>query len=174
VNATVGVQAYNIDLELFQEYGLGCDTTLELALGVRYAELWYDSAHPSYLTTSILSNFSGFGGTMGAELKRTVFRGDVYARARFSVLVGDPSVRVTNIFGDSFTNHAEDTVATQTELALGYEVRRYTNLGEVSLRGGVEWQHWANAAAAQQHFFGGDIMEDAGFAGFVVGFGLER
>ena len=175
-----GVNAYNIDVEAFQEYCLGCNTTLELSLGVRYAELWLDSTDFGAIPDPLLGlyGFSGFGGTMAAEAKRAVLRGDVYARARMSLLMGDATVRAINLNTLAVaTDHADDCTAVQTELALGYEICRCTNLGVVTLRTGVEWQNWANMAIADAPFGGvgdDDQMEDAGFAGFVLGFGLER
>ncbi len=171
----VGVNAYNIDVEAFQEYCLGCDTTLELSLGVRYAELWQDAADVG-AGTSVVSGFSGFGGTMAAEAKRAMRRGNVYARARLSLLMGDAVI--SNVLpGAVVPFYADDCTATQTELALGYEICRSTRLGVLTLRAGVEWQNWANMAVADTAFGGignDDVMEDAGFAGFVAGFGLER
>ena len=179
-NNDCGVNAYNIDVELFQEYSLGCDTTLELSLGVRYAELWLDSTDYAFIPNPALGvySFCGFGGTMAAEAKRAVLCGDVYARARMSLLMGDAAARSTDlVVGGTVLSEADDCTATQTELALGYEICRCTNLGVVTLRTGVEWQNWANMAVADAPFGGvgdDDQMEDAGFAGFVVGFGLER
>lgn len=173
-----GVNAYNIDFELFQEYRLGRDTTVELALGLRYAELWEDSIDLLAIPDPLLGigSFSGFGGTMAAEAKRAVLMGNVYARARLSLLMGDAGVREINLnTGAALTSSADDCTATQTELAIGYEICRSTRYGVVTLRSGVEWQNWANMAVAEAPFgVLGDQMEDAGFAGFVVGFGLER
>jgi hypothetical protein len=185
-----GANAYNLDWELFQEYCLGCDTTIELSLGLRYAELWLDSTDlvtdPQNPLLGIHS-FSGFGGTMAAQVNRAVLRGNVYARARMSLLMGDAAERAIDLnTGLVFRSVADDCTAVQTELALGYEICRCTSLGIVTLRSGVEWQNWANMAIGGVPFgqpidtplIGGlgvgDQMEDAGFAGFVVGFGLER
>ncbi|MFH1264290.1 MAG: Lpg1974 family pore-forming outer membrane protein [Planctomycetota bacterium] len=176
VGNPVGVNAYNFDLELFQVYDLSCDTTLELSAGVRYAELWQDAADIERVN-GVISNFSGFGGTMAAEVKRDFLNGDLYARARLSLLMGDAGIR--NITPQAVvSSFADDCTATQTELAMGYEVSRcFESLGVATLRTGVEWQNWANMAVADTSFGGignDDVMEDAGFAGFVVGLGLER
>jgi hypothetical protein len=170
-----GLNAYNIDLEAFQEYCLGCDTTLELSLGVRYAELWQDSTDVGAQEFGT-AGFSGFGGTMGAEVNRNVLNGSVYARARLSLLMGDAVVRQVDAAGAPLLlSYADDCTAAQTELGIGYEICRCTRLGMVTLRTGVEWQNWANMAVADVPFgVVGDQMDDAGFAGFVVGFGLER
>ncbi|MFH1920559.1 MAG: Lpg1974 family pore-forming outer membrane protein [Planctomycetota bacterium] len=173
----VGVNAYNLDIELFQVYDLGRDTTLELSAGLRYAELWQDAANLAVPMT-VISNFSGFGGTMAAEVKRDFLNGDLYARARLSLLMGDAGIRNVIPDGPVVASFADDCTATQTELAMGYEVSRcFESLGVATLRAGVEWQNWANMAVADTAFGGigdGDVMEDAGFAGFVVGLGLER
>jgi hypothetical protein len=170
----IGVNAYNIDIEAFQDYCLGCNTTLELSFGVRYAELWQDSVvGAAAAPVGVVTGFSGFGGTMAAEVNRAVFRGDVYARARLSVLMGDVVGHQTG--GQAVASyHADDCTATQTELGLGYEICRCTNLGMLTLRAGVEWQNWANMAFATGGGAPADGMEDAGFAGFVFGLGLER
>jgi hypothetical protein len=166
----VGVNAYNIDIEAFQDYCLGCNTAIELSLGVRYAELWQDTTVVG--GPSIVTGFSGFGGTMAAEVNRAVFIGDVYARARLSLLMGDTVIHQALVDAPPALR-ADDCTAAQTELALGYEICRCTDFGMVTLRTGVEWQNWANMAVAG---FGApaDVMEDAGFAGFVFGLGLER
>jgi hypothetical protein len=169
----VGVNAYNIDIEAFQEYCLGCNTTIELSLGVRYAELWQDAVDIR-LQSLAITGFSGFGGTMAAEVNRAVFVGDIYARARLSVLMGDAVVRQIDPAGFALSSYADDCTATQTELGLGYEICRCTNFGMLTLRAGVEWQNWANMAVAGNFATPADVMEDAGFAGFVFGLGLER
>ena len=176
----VGAAAYNLDWELFQEYSLGCNTTIELALGLRYSELWLDSTDLGAIPDPLFGEygFSGFGGTMAAQVNRGVLCGNVYARARLSLLMGDATLRATNLNTLVVaTDHADDCTAVQTELGLGYEICRCTRFGMVTLRTGVEWQNWANMAIADAPFGGvgdDDQMEDAGFAGFVVGFGLER
>jgi hypothetical protein len=176
----VGANAYTLDWELFQEYCLGCDTTLELALGLRYSELWLDSTDLFTGEDPLfgLYGFSGFGGTMAAEVNRNVLCGRVYARGRLSLLMGDAAVHETNLRTlVVMSDYADDCTAVQTELGLGYEICRCTRLGLVTVRTGVEWQNWANMAIADAPFGGvgdDDQMEDAGFAGFVLGFGLER
>ena len=183
IGNAAGVNAYTLDTEFFQEYSLGCDTTIEFSLGLRQSELWLDStdlftdpANPMFG----LYGFSGFGGTMGAQVNRNVLNGSIYARARMSLLMGDAVARGVDLnTGLSATTRADDCTAVQTELGIGYEICRCTSLGMVTLRSGVEWQNWANMAIADTGvpFFGapgGDEMEDAGLAGFVVGFGLER
>jgi len=171
----VGVDTYNIDLEVFQQYCLGHKTTFEIAFGLRYMELWQGSADLA-APSAVISNFSGFGGTMAAEAKRAALCGNLYARARMSVLVGDAGIRDLSP-RRTRGSFADDCTATQTELGLGYEICRSTGLGVVTLRGGYEWQNWANMAVADTSFGGignDDVVEDAGFSGFVIGLGLER
>jgi len=174
----VDVDTYYTDLELFQEYRLTRHTTLECALGARYANFG------QYLTNSVgdrayLGSFDGFGGTLAVEVNRQVWIGSVYARGRFSILTGDGTI-ATRVISTGATTYdsARSNSVTQTELGIGYEVRRgLGDWGILNLRVGAEWQQWANVAVGDTAFGGvgnDDVLEDASFAGLVFGLGLER
>lgn len=171
----IGVGAYNVDAELFQNYDLAWHSSVEVSLGVRYADFEQyleNAAVPGFL----ISGWRGWGGTLGAEARRTFLCGDIYARGRISALVGDADAAVV-LTGPVVTpSFAEGNTITQTELAIGYEVSQPFGRALLSARVGAEWQQWSNVAMADTAFGGlgsRDIMEDAGWAGLVVGFGID-
>lgn len=169
----VGVEAYYVDLEMFQQYDLACHSTLEVSLGLRYSDFTQELtnfAAPGVL----LSGWQGWGGTIGVEAKRQLCVGSLYARGRFSVLMGDSSV-VTVLPAITIPFYAEGNTVTQTELAVGYEVSRCFRRAVVNARIGAEWQNWSNMAMADTSFGGigsRDILEDAGWAGVVFTLGI--
>jgi hypothetical protein len=174
----VALDTYYVDVECFEEYCLTRYTTVEVFLGVRYAE--FGQASTDLQTNSLfLGRVDGFGATLGAEANRALRVGNLYARGRFSVLMCDADMWDVDLrTGAVAALSADDHTATQTELALGYEVSRSLgSWGLATARIGGEWQNWANVAIADTAFGGvgnDDVFEDAGFAGFVVGLGLER
>jgi hypothetical protein len=169
----IGVDAYYFDGELFQNYDLCCHSSVEFSLGVRYADF-------TQLTTEFLapgdvvSAWQGWGGTAAIEGRRRILCGDLYARGRLSVLVGDGAVSDRGIVVARC--YAEGNTVTQVELAIGYEVSGYVGPALLSARIGAEWQQWSNVAMADGDFGGigeDDVLEDAGWAGVVIGFGIQ-
>jgi hypothetical protein len=172
---TIGVDAYYFDAELFQDYDFYCHSNLEFSLGLRYADFEQyleNLAVPGFL----ISGWRGWGGTVAVEARRQILWGDIYARGRLSVLVGDADAAVV-LPGPVVTpSFAEGNTVTQTELAIGYEVSGYVGPALLSARVGAEWQQWSNVAMADTAFGGlgsRDIMEDAGWAGLVLGFAVQ-
>jgi hypothetical protein len=67
-----------------------------------------------------------------------------------------------------------------TELGFGYEaILPISDWGNAKFNLGVEWQGWENVAMANHSFGGvwvssnGDVLEDAGFWGVVLGADAE-
>jgi hypothetical protein len=171
----VSVDTYYVDGELFHSRHLGCGTILEVCLGLRYADLQQELTGGGR-QSQIQFAFDGFGGTIAFEAKHPVGIGSVYARARWSILLGNGDIEYS--YGESqgaYTAH--DSCSTQTELALGYEIARYLGSAVVSLRLGGEWQTWTNMALADTTFGGvgnNDVLEDCGFAGLAARLELSR
>jgi len=171
----VDVEAYYIDAELFQNYDLVWHSSLELALGMRYADLTHTVTDLT-VPGSLIGGWQGWGGTLAAEGRRKVLWGDIYARGRLSVLMSDADVQTVLPGPVVIPFFAEGNTVTQTELAIGYEVSQYFGRALLSARVGAEWQQWSNAAMADTAFGGigaTDVMEDVGWAGLVVGFGID-
>ncbi len=170
----IGVEAYYVDIELFQEYDLACHSCLEVSLGVRYSD-FTQVATDLTVPGALVGGWQGWGGTLGVEAKRSLCLGNIYARGRLSILMGDASVG-TVLPGVVIPFYAEGNTVTQTELGVGYEVAGYYGRALVSARIGAEWQSWSNVAMADTAFGGAgatDILEDAGWAGLVLALGVE-
>ena len=172
----IAVDTFCLDLELFFEHALSHKTALECSAGLRFLDFGQSLANASG-ASAIDGDFRGFGGTAALEAKRRFGLGNFYARGRFSLLMGD--VNVDNIVEGVVTPfRADGNTVTQTELALGYEIaRRIGRWGEVKVHAGAEWQNWTNVAMADTSFGGvgnDDVLEDAGFAGLVLGIELSR
>lgn len=152
------VDTYNIDLEVFEEIDLTCCTSVEWSAGVRYNE--FDE-----IGIDGQQYFHGAGLIAGLQVNRTLgCYGGLYARGRLAVL----------------THHAADdqlvmcdVIRSQTELALGYEVRRCLSSGGIlSLNIGWEMQYWEDYVDVQ--VAAGDVVPTSvGFNGVVAGIGLE-
>ncbi|MBM4091723.1 MAG: hypothetical protein FJ276_20195 [Planctomycetes bacterium] len=169
VGNAVGVEAYYIDLEYYQGVELGCRTELEYSFGARYQDFAQFAGAPGPVATA---GGQGLGGIVGLQLKREFWIGQMYARGRFALMMGDASITD----GTAAPVVANDLTFTYGELGMGYEVSREIGNALLTLRGGFEWQHWGNVAVADTAFGGvgnDDVMEDAGFAGLAAGVGLE-
>jgi hypothetical protein len=171
---TVGVDAYNVDLEFFHNRVVGRKTWLEFGLGLRHMHFRQDNQGSSY---TISNAFEGWGGTIGLEAKHPFGIGNLYARARWSILLGNENI--VNSTESSTTRYtAHDSTVTQTELAMGYEINRDLGcFGTGVFRFGGEWQTWSNVAIGDSVFGGignDDVLEDAGFAGLVFRMELRR
>lgn len=172
----LGVNAYTIDGELFHERCLGRKTHLEVSLGLRYLDFKQDIQDLG-VPVGINSEFEGWGGTFAVEAEHPFWIGNAYARGRWSILLGNADA--INVNGGGTTAfRAEDTTSTLTELGIGYELSRcFGNWGTGSIRFGGEWQTWSNVALADTAFGGlgnDDVLEDAGFAGLVLGMEWKR
>jgi hypothetical protein len=163
----IGVEAYYVDLEVFQQYDLTCHTSLEVSLGVRYADYTYGTSVPG---AAFFSGWQGWGGTLGLEAKRSLCLGNLYARGRLSVLMGDASTTIITPGPVVDSTFEEGNTVTQTELGIGYEVSGCYGRALVSARIGAEWQNWSNVAPG----FGIPLTrDDAGWAGLVFATGVE-
>lgn len=150
------VRTYNIDSEIYQRFALGCCTSLELSAGGRYNS-FVDTIGGD-------DSFHGFGGILGAQIDRQIRRGTLYARYRTSMMFDDARLNGTLL---------ENTNRSQTELAFGWQGSWFTRGGSIAtINTGYEWQNWRNY---EPYDFGNALQtgNDVGFAGIVVGLGLN-
>ncbi|MBN1591034.1 MAG: hypothetical protein JW888_16090 [Pirellulales bacterium] len=171
----VGIDTYYVDAEMFFDRYLGEKTWLECSLGLRYLDFQQDAMGNRGQEFANCS-FVGWGGTLGIEAKHRFSFGNLYARGRWSVLLGneDLAYHINETTGMT-TFH--DSTSTQTELGVGVEVNRNLGrLGMASVRVGGEWQTWENIVAADNGagFGQDDSLKDAGFAGVVLRMELRR
>ena len=167
-NNGASIDTFTLDTELFQEYDLGCYTSLEVSAGIRYNE-WTEEGLRNTDT------FTGFGGIVGIEVTRSVaVGGSLYARLRQSIMMDDFSSSGWWTDNDNGSSRL-DTTRNITEIGLGWQTSCCLCDGaELTVHVGVEWQNWANYA--ESHTIGvsgvdydGVSTEDAGFGGFVIG-----
>jgi len=171
----VGVEAYYVDMELFQRYDVACHSSVEVSVGIRYAD-FVEEVTDLTVPGSLIGGWQGWGGTIGLEAERSLRLGRLYARGRCSVLVGDASAGTVLPGPVVIPFYAEGNTVTQAELGIGYEISRNIGRALVSARLGAEWQNWSNVAMADTAFGGigaTDVMEDAGWAGFMFALGVQ-
>jgi hypothetical protein len=189
VGLTVGVPSpvvsfhtfdtYVIDLEAIDTTPIGCNTILTWSLGFRYVN--YEEIRGFTATTGALpqqvyiqKEYEGYGLTSSLELRRRVCHDlGIYASARGSVLTGDErnfvDVQIDGV-GVGRENE-EENIKWMLELAGGVEWAKDCGFGTLSVRGGVEFQHWDGFGAARDSF-GRD--ENIGFFGLTFSVGLIR
>jgi hypothetical protein len=158
---SIDVNTFTIDQEFFENVQLTDYTSVEFSGGVRYVEFEERLNFPVLTEQTI---FRGFGGIVGMQVNRQFWNGDLYARARGSILMDEKS------FASPATNLV-DAVVSITEVSLGYQINYDLSSGALlTLRSGVEWQHWTDFSVSQNT--NGDTESSVGFAGFVLGGGL--
>ena len=151
----LGVETYNLDLELFEEIAVGCCTSLELSAGIRYNEFREfqegdDEAH----------SFSGYGGIIALQSNRELaVGGAAYARLRQAILMED-----YNSDGDTLL----DVVVGMTEIGFGYESTLLSGCYCVTGYAGIEWQQWHDYLNDEDGH-----ATDVGFAGIVLGISVD-
>jgi hypothetical protein len=151
-NNTESVDTYNIDLELFQEICVSCNTTIEISAGIRYNDFDERRANVG-LPAAAAGNtsFSAYGGVIGVQVNRDTCYGTLYARTRYAILMDDIHVNAVNGI-----DHKVD----QTEVALGVS-RDFCLAGMAgSVHAGAEWWNWGEYSLAD---------DSVGFGGFVFG-----
>lgn len=159
-NATVdgdiySVATYNLDFEVAQEVPIGRLIDVEFSGGVRYNNYEHneDSGNSDY--TGMDQQFDGIGLIVGLSADRCLGCGDLYGHVRHAILVGDDEDRET-IYSDA--------IHSQLELGVGYKIDYCMGPAVAELRLGVEMQNWYTYE---------DEEEEVGFAGFLVGLGLN-
>ena len=173
----LSIDTYYADLELFHNRRVGRKTDLEFSLGLRYLDFRQDTGGNGGVNL-IKNEFEGWGGTLGIEAKHPIRIGKLYARGRWTVLLGNADIQNYANGALQAEYNAHDTTSTMTELGIGWEgSRSMGGWGIATVRAGGEWQMWDNVAVGDTVFGGignDDVMEDAGFAGLVLRFELRR
>lgn len=152
------VDTYNIDLELFEEVELTCNTRVEVSGGLRYN----DFSHVGSVAGAETDSFSAFGGMIGIKARRDTCNGTLYVGLREVIMMSDWSDNGANRF---------DVTRSVTEIASGFETTRCMSNGTLlTLNVGVELQQWANYIEGRTD--DGEPV-DIGFGGFVLGASLN-
>lgn len=186
VQASMNVDTYTVDMELFDTFRIGKKWSIELSGGVRYNE--YKETMENFLPVAPIREniFRGFGGVLGAEAQRSF--GDftsLYLRGRGSILTGDKEVNNGLDGQPAEAVILTDTMNSVTELGAGLRYTRKVFNGHMllNLSAGYEWQLWQNYSSAFSTItstpnfvatapsFGGPA--DVGLHGFVLGAGLS-
>jgi hypothetical protein len=171
----LGIDTFNVDLEVFDTMILNDAWATEVSAGARYNEFREDMIDVGEVDFRSV-RFEGLGLVAGLELRRLIGLGHLYARVRGAVVQGDKDV--LNFDGGPPPNQnlrLFDTTHAVTEIAWGYEAN--FQLGGVTLfaRSGVEWQNWSNFSNHFDFITGEEFFDgagDIGFAGFTVSGGV--
>jgi hypothetical protein len=169
------VDTYTWDFETFDTFCLNRNWDLEIAAGARYNEFREAMIDPGDNQVR-LNSFSGYGGLVGAELRRLVgTSGAIFVRARGALLMSDKDV-----FNNSGAQQERlvDVVVGMTEYAFGYDYIMPMTAGAYAFaRVQAEWQNWYNFSSgfedtANTQDFAGPA--DVGFGGWGFAFGVAR
>lgn len=200
VAASVNVETYTLDAEVYQTIELNCLTTLEVSGGLRYVEFEETlaanivagalpqtiaavagppvigaKAAPSALL-NMNSTFSGYGGLLGAQLNRQMGNGlSVFGRTRGTVLMSDRESRLTAGGLVNSTTVLPDVTCGMIEVAIGAQYSFQLGNAIATLRVGGEWQNWYNFTSELPVVGTSRVTSpmDVGFGGYSVGAGLQ-
>jgi hypothetical protein len=174
--SALSIDTYTLDLEIFERICLNSCWDVELSGGVRYTD--FEEIMQDAIDTRV-NAIHGIGGIAALQANRSIgCMGSLYGRIRGALMADD---KLT--INDDPTNADNirpqlNAIQGMTELALGYELRRETSLGTLTLRTGYEWQIWHNFSSEfvsvqspDDDVFAGP--SDVGFHGFTLMAGLE-
>jgi hypothetical protein len=172
----LAVEAYTLDMEVFQALQFSGCWTAELSGGIRYTgfeERMFDLVGDNEFRAN---RFYGWGGIVGLELKRSILRNSaLFGRVRGALSTGDH----TRVNVASGTQVLLDTTHTTIELAVGYEYRlRLASGAQLFARAAAEWQTWfdyssnfaTNLGDGEQTWSG---SSNVGFAGLTLSTGIN-
>lgn len=163
---SLGVDTYNIDIEIFEEIDLTPCASVELFAGMRYND--FDENFVGDNATRILNvNSSTYGGVFGTQVNRIIQRGKLFARVRGAILMDD-----ANVLNASDVVVRTDMIQGMTEFATGFEVVQCTPYGSIRFMLGAEWQHWFNYSTEFDTTTSGGPT-DVGFGGITTGFSFD-
>ena len=156
----IDVDTYNVDFELFQVLSLPCRTTLDMSVGIRYNDFFH------FFEDGVLGqeqhSFDGIGG-MFALAGRVDLNCNLSAYARFREVIMMDDAQF-----DTLGGLENDVTRPIPELGFGLLYRSCNLVAHA----GVEWQNWGNYTSNGLVNLDGE-PHDIGFAGFVVGAGLN-
>ncbi len=184
--SALGVDAYTIDVELFEAFELNQNWAMEISGGIRHAgfrEGFLDVDGGVLESRGIGSDT--IGGIVGTELRRSVGIGVLYARTRLAIVQGDK--RAFQNIGAAEIQDLQLVDVTQgmMEIAIGSEVNYELASGAVLFaRSGLEWQTWYDVSnefgGAPDILGGADVSEmfwegpsNVGFGGFTFSAGIS-
>lgn len=163
---SLGVDTYNIDVEIFEEIDLTPCASMELFAGLRYND--FDENFVDDNATRILNvNSSMYGAVFGTQVNRTIRRGKLFARVRGAILMDN-----ANVLDATSAVVRTDTIQGMTEFATGFEVVQCTSYGTIRFMLGAEWQHWFNYSTEFDTTTSGGPT-DVGFGGITTGFSFD-
>ena len=173
----LSVDTYTFDLEVFDTFCLNRNWDLEIAAGVRYTEFLEVMADIPGDDDLRFNSFTGFGGVVSAELRRSIgTNGVVWLRTRSAILMDDKDI--LNDPGQGQQVRLLDATVGMTELAFGYNLVMPMRNGSYAFAGvQAEWQNWYNFSSGfedtedNEDFAG---PSDVGFGGFGVIAGWAR
>ncbi len=151
VAASMSIDTYTLDLELFDQFRVGHDWTFELSGGIRYNEFNETMVNELPFSPIRQNIFRGFGGIIGGEVQRSVGSfGALYVRGRGAILTGDKKVN-NGVGGEpDEAVRLTESIFSVMELASGLQYTRglFGDRVLVQLRGGYEWQLWNNYSSS--------------------------
>lgn len=177
----MGVDTYTIDAEITDTTRLGCNWDATLSFGFRYVEfeefrgLTGTGANPTFTGSTV--DFSGYGLTLGGELRRAVTCNlNLYAGMRGSLLFGDndQNFLINNVVQPLGSTHQENVLASILEIQIGAEYSRPIGCNaNFIVRGGFEAQYWDSVSPG---FVNAMLDNDGAFGlgGFTVAAGITR
>jgi hypothetical protein len=172
------VDAFTLDFEIFRKIQLLDCSTIELSAGARHSDFYELAVNEG---NDVWSNaLSAYGGIAGIEWRERYGCGELYARGRGAILMGN-RLRFASNEDQEDGERLPDAVAAVAEISVGYEQQWcLANGGQLGARIGAEWQNWFSHSSS----FGsdGDEIEDdillgatdVGFGGFLIGLSYEN
>ena len=162
---TYGLDTYIADLEATMSRRFG-NWDVQLSGGIRYVDFHEDR---TFVSSSFVDS-ELIGVVLGGEVKRPLANGvRGFGVVRMASVYGDLTGEVPN----GFVVVLDNVHSMMWEAQLGMEFSRQTRLGDVSLRSGVEIQHWDDITYKQ---ISGTTStnESIGLLGFFAGFNFSR
>ena len=188
----ISVDAFTMDLEVFDEIRLTKHVRLEGSGGIRLVNFREDvfastvvngggTAVNQLTGRDYSSRFGAYGGVVGLQMNYDSKVGTFFARARYSIMMGDSAFQedavVTGVVTPARRIDIYDTVQSIAEVSIGYEIAWEMKCGATfSVRGGAEWQQWMNFDYNSSYISGPGLSfvpADVGFGGVFAGCGLK-
>jgi len=162
---SIDVSTYTLDAEWFTTLFMDSDTQLEFSAGVRYVDYLEVLDFPTGVPVTEETAVDGAGGLLGLQVNQALCYGEVFARARGSIIMTDKNTSTPPTL-------LVDATQTITEVTVGYQFgHRLWNDSLLLTRVAGEWQQWSDFSVDQN--LGGDTASDVGFFGVVLGGGLH-
>lgn len=177
-SSQLGVDTYNVDIELFDTVNWGRNWSAELSAGLRYNHFVEEMRDGPETPPNCdrLNRFNGWGGIAAIEVRRQMWDiGNIFVRTRGGYLYGDRTI-ANNESGNPPVFINSNTAV--LELAIGADYKREMSNGTILVaRAFYEWQNWLDYSSSfedpqEDEDFGGS--SNVGFNGFGFSVGLIR